>query len=145
MGRDGDEAGGELAEVAGITVIKGAVDPADAVLVGDFDDEAGGVVVGNFFAELLVFPGGGFGVGLETADGFREIAGSDGELGGGLGGDRWVVAGGRGGGGGGGARVRGGRVGGAGGRPPRPGGAARGGGTDDRPLAPAWRCRPAGS
>lgn len=44
------EAGGQLSEVVGVAVIEGAVDPSDAGFVGDFDGEAGGVVVGELFA-----------------------------------------------------------------------------------------------
>ena len=92
--RGGGEGGGELAEVVGVAVVEGAVDPADAVVVGDFDDETGGVVVGELGAELLIFFGGGFGFGLDAADGFGEAVGADGEQRGGLVEEFGVVAGG---------------------------------------------------
>ena len=55
MGGSGGEVGGEEAEIVRVAVGEVAMDPADVVFVGDFDDEAGGVVVGELGAELLGF------------------------------------------------------------------------------------------
>ena len=92
--RGGGEAGGEEAVVFGVAVFPDAIDEAQAAFDLNFDAEAGGVVVGEFFAEALAVFGGGFGVGLEALDGGRDVGGADGKRGGGLAENSGVGAGG---------------------------------------------------